>query len=233
MALIGPFNVAYPVLFRSGGDTTRVAFGKHIQEIEKIYGILNALDSDKISASDLDSKLGNFKPNMSFNDISGNLDMDRISGNLDFSRINGNIPASRVIGLLSNANIDAANVNGLNSLVTSLIPDNKGDGILDVEPEKNGYAVFANGLLIQWGVSNKASNHIGHATFSKKFPHQCLVVVASTYLNDGSINGKDYGGSYCKMNINQWDEAGFGFNTQTENFGDDWCGYVSYFAIGY
>ena len=37
MGLLGPFNVNYPVIFRSGGDTTRVAFGKHIQEIERIY----------------------------------------------------------------------------------------------------------------------------------------------------------------------------------------------------
>ena len=30
---LGPFNVGYPVDFRTGGDTTRDAFGKHIQEI--------------------------------------------------------------------------------------------------------------------------------------------------------------------------------------------------------
>ena len=111
MATRGPYNVMYPVAFRSGGDTTRVAFGKHIQEIERIYGILTALDNDKLSASDLDGKLAGFKPSMSFSDITGNIDMSRITGNLDFSRITGNVPAARVTGKLSNANIDTANVN--------------------------------------------------------------------------------------------------------------------------
>lgn len=233
MSILGPFNVGYPVVFRSGGDTTRVAFGKHIQEIERIYGIVNALDSDKISASDLDGKLGNFKPNMSFSDITGTLDMSRITGNLDFSRISGNLDASRVVGKLSNANIDAQNVNGLQSIVNGLIPKDKGDGITDFEAEEDGYFTFGNGLLIQWGVSDKGINHIGHVTFPKKFPNKCLVVSASTYTKDGSLNGKEYGGSYCLLNINQWDDSGFGFNTQTEYFGSDWTAYVSYIAIGY
>ena len=30
MATIGPFEAGYPVNFKSGGDTTREAFGKHI-----------------------------------------------------------------------------------------------------------------------------------------------------------------------------------------------------------
>ena len=56
--LIGPFNVGYPVNFTSGGDTTRDAFSKHIQEIERIYGYLNALDAGKVSASDVSSLTG-------------------------------------------------------------------------------------------------------------------------------------------------------------------------------
>ncbi len=46
-------GVGFPVNFKSGGDTTRDAFHKHIQEIDKIYGHLRALDSGKVSAEDV------------------------------------------------------------------------------------------------------------------------------------------------------------------------------------
>ena len=179
MAIRGPFNVLYPVAFRSGGDTTRVAFGKHIQEIERIYGILNALDSDKISASDLDGMLGNFKPKLSFSDISGNLDMSKITGNLDGSRISGQIDASKIFGKLSNANIDAGNVNGLSALVKTLIPDDNGDGITDFDVDTNGYVVFGNGLMLQWGnfVLLKDGETNVSVTFPKPFPNQTLNVI--------------------------------------------------------
>ena len=185
MAILGPFNVSYPVIFRSGGDTTRVAFGKHIQEIERIYGILNALDADKISASDLDGKLGNFKPSLSFNDISGSLDLSRTTGNLD---------ASRVVGKLSNANIDASNINGLSSLIGGLVPtpEDKGDGIVDCEPDSNGYIKFNNGLIIQWGkvsIDNLGSSDANeqserNAAFSLSFPNTCLNVQATIHVDD-------------------------------------------------
>ena len=100
MALLEPFNVAFPVDFRSGGDTTKDAFGKHIQEIERIYGIINAVNADKLSAEDIADKLGkievlnddlqdhidsekphpNYKP--TFNDITGDLDASRVKGQL-------------------------------------------------------------------------------------------------------------------------------------------------------
>ena len=235
MAIIGPFNVGYPVIFRSGGDTTRVAFGKHIQEIERIYGILNALDSDKISASDLDGKLGNFKPNMSFSDISGSLDMSRISGNLDFSRISGNVPASRVVGNLSNANIDAGNVNGLQALVKSLIPPTSGgtgDGITDVEADVNGYALFANGLMFQWGRTARetlpTASAAARVNFSKEFTNQCLIVTGC------SVTGKSEA-EPCGQNIsyiNSWDKSGFIFCSSVAGFLSGRAPF-SYFAIGY
>ena len=50
------YNVAYPVNFYSGGDTTKEAFGKHIQEIQRIYGIINALNADKVSADEVTTK---------------------------------------------------------------------------------------------------------------------------------------------------------------------------------
>ena len=201
MALLGPFSVGYPVIFRSGGDTTRNAFGKHIQEIERIYGILNALDAGKISADDLQGKLDGFKPTVSFNDITGYLDMSRITGNLDFSRITGNVPAARVVGTLSNANIDAANVNGLESVIGGKIVD-KGDGIIKCEPDYNGYAKFNNGLFIQWGnvnVENLGSSDVNEATertasFPVDFPNICLNLQATIRndANSGSPRARDH-----------------------------------------
>ena len=93
---------------------------------------------------------------------------------------------------------------------------------------------FANGWLLQWGICAASSEGIGRATFAKPFPHMCLIVVGCTYCHDGEINGKSYGGSYCKFNLNEWDKNGFGFDTQSE--GDTgtgtWHGYASYIAIG-
>lgn len=178
MPLLGPFKVGYPVAFKSGGDTTRVAFGKHIQEIEKIYGILNALDADKLSASDLSGMLSGFKPAMSFNDISGSLDMSRITGNLDGSRISGQIAASKIYGNLSNATIDAGKVNGLSDLIISLAPTppNKGDGITDLKKDENGYILFNNGFMFQWGKVSYSSSNVHHqkVSFSKAFPNKCI-----------------------------------------------------------
>ena len=208
MALIGPFNVGYPVAFRSGGDTTRVAFGKHIQEIERIYGILTALDADKISASDLDGKLGNFKPSLSFNDISGSLELSRTTGNLD---------ASRVIGKLSNANIDASNVNGLSSLIGGLVPtpEDKGDGIVLCEPDSNGYIKFNNGLIIQWGevnVDNIGSSDaneekLRHASFPIVFSSSCLNLILTMRISpaaDASDRRRDFMPMVKSMNVNEF-----------------------------
>lgn len=40
------WTVGYPVDFSSGGDETHVAIGKHIAEINKIYGHLNELKEE-------------------------------------------------------------------------------------------------------------------------------------------------------------------------------------------
>ena len=231
MATRGPFNVLYPVIFRSGGDTTRVAFGKHIQEIERIYGILTALDSDKISADDLGDKLGSFKPKVSFSDISGSLELSRTTGNLD---------ASRVIGKLSNANIDASNVNGLNSFVSGLIPPPKdnGDGIVKCEPDEIGYIKFNNGLFIQWGkvsIDNLGSSDNNEAaersaSFKTKFPNICLHIQATILnsSNDSRPRARDH-----SPVIRSLANDSFVFQIQVPE--DEAWNYLSlfYFAIGY
>lgn len=145
MATIGPFEVGYPVNFKSGGDTTREAFGKHIQEFLKLYGNLNAVNADKVSASELTEKLTehknstnphpNWKPSLSYGDISGTVD------------------ASKVSGTLSNANIDASRVYRLSEFVNGMLPEDKGDGITSshLVSGEPGYVKFKNGLMLQWG----------------------------------------------------------------------------------
>ena len=70
----GPWSVQYPLRYYSGGDTTAQGFGKHIQEIARIYGLLNALDTGKIDSEDalsiVNGALGNLKHN-SLKEIQG------------------------------------------------------------------------------------------------------------------------------------------------------------------
>ena len=61
--LLGPWSVLYPVRFYSGGDTTRQAFGKHIQEITRIYGLLNALDAAKAGSEEIIEAITNMLHN--------------------------------------------------------------------------------------------------------------------------------------------------------------------------
>ena len=89
-----PVAVQYKVNFYSGGDTTRDAFSKHIQELERIYGLLNALDTAKVSASDvssltstissLNSRINNLDQKIDdTNQEIGNIDVDAINQRID------------------------------------------------------------------------------------------------------------------------------------------------------
>ncbi len=199
MAILGPFSVTFPVDFRSGGDTTKAAFGKHIQEIESIYGIINALNADKISGNDFTNKLAQHvnstapHPNLALSSLSGNLDMsringnlalDRTTGNLPFSRVTGNIDGSRITGNLTGAKINKDNVTGLGDYIRSLIPDT-GSGITSSTVSANGYAKFSNNLMIQWGTYTSIGPDTGGTatsaeetiSFPASFPSQCFSVV--------------------------------------------------------
>lgn len=223
MALTTPFDVAFPVNFYSNGDTTKDAFYKHIQEIKRIYGIINAVNADKLSADEYAERLQrhiddtnphpNYKPSLSFSDISGDL------------------AGSRIIGELTRATISKDKVTGLQSFVTSLIPaapPDKGDGIVDLQKSQSGFVKFNNGLIVQWGISD--DHGIRRQDFHFPFPTVCYVVVGCTYEKDGiSNNGHSYGGSYNGFHINDWDNAGFGYYTYTEERGSTWCSYI---AIG-
>lgn len=204
MSLLGPFSVGYPVAFRSGGDTTREAFGKHIQEIERIYGILNALDAGKLSSGDMAGSLDahiqssnphpNWKPSISFSDISGNIDASKISGSLS----GATIPAGNVIGLLSQATINYNKINGLQDFVNSLISaagvgggGGSGDGIVMSGLSKKGYVKFNNGLIANWNsttVNSMSTDASGvRENFAQAFSSSCFCLVSNVILPYSSL----------------------------------------------
>ena len=184
--LVGPFSVGYPVAFRSGGDTTREAFNKHI---ERIYGILNSLDSGKLTTTDMLQYLNEHKnstnphPNWKINlsDLAGNIDGSKITGSIS----GANIPAANVIGKLTQATIDAAKVNGLEDFINGLSGDDidKGDGIVESQLNASGgYVKFGNGLIAQWAKNAKASNvEEGRPSQPFKLTYNLLKSLSSSY----------------------------------------------------
>ena len=235
MAILGPFSVGFPVDFRSGGDTTKAAFGKHIQEIERIYGIINAIDSDKISASEFSSQLtahmddSNPHPNLSLSSLGGNIDMSRVTGNLD---------ASRVAGTLSNATISYLRVSGLDSHVQTLIPSNSGtgDGITELYRGSAGRANFNNTLILQWGILLLSPPHEEKEisiSFPQAFSHDCFSVILTTAVNSASdIANVDWGVQLISDSVSR---TGFKYYLQTYNINLTFQGELGlrYIAIGY
>lgn len=202
MAILGPFSVTFPVDFRSGGDTTKAAFGKHIQEIERIYGIINALDADKISGNDFTNKLAQ---HVNSTAPHPNLSLSSLGGNIDISRITGNLAASRVSGTLTNANINTGNVNGLNAFVQGLINQSipsvgsfdcvaTGDGGTYV----HGYANFSTGCQIRFGrhpITDYGSDEANETTlrshnFATRFTTHCSAMVLTLADNDNTVSGR-------------------------------------------
>ena len=192
MALIGPFSVGYPVNFTSGGDTTRDAFGKHIQEIERIYGYLNALDAGKVSASDVSGLSGsigsvntaltnhinssnphpNYKPSVSWSDLTNKPNLADLNGDLPMSRVTGNLDANRINNLPSGGS-------------------DKGDGITESTLSGKGYAKFNNGLIIQWGETNRyptAGDQVFSENFAVSFTDACYVLLSDGPISSGNLS---------------------------------------------
>ena len=217
------FNVRYPVAFRSGGDTTREAFGKHIEEIKKIYGDLRSLNAAAASADGISSSLAkhiadtdphpNWKPKINFSDITGDLD------------------ASKVKGKLTNATIDTDNVNGLKTFVEKLIPatENKGDGITESSLKNSGYIKFNNGLIIQWGNTGAIfeASATGEFSFPQKFSSSCYSVHL-TYKADSTAMDD----MWCQLI--SYDASGFKCRRQADdNYSSTSSkASVNYIAIG-
>lgn len=225
-----PYEVVYPVAFRAGGDTTRDAFGKHIQEIARIYGILNELKSGKLDSSTLTETMrghiesSNPHPNYhppvpSMNDVTGNL------------------AASRVYGDLTNATISRSRVTGLEGYVQGLIPPSSGDGITDALQKESGYVEFKNGLILQWGVSLDGTSREESLTvkFPKEFPNECFVVILTGYYGD--ITNIDRTTTNFYAHLQSQGKTGFEYVNwvmHTDFYGGIYRGkyHVKYLAIG-
>lgn len=152
--LLGLWSVQYPINFVANGDTVHQGFNKHIQEISRIYGLLNALDSGKVTTGDLTDALKSYVTTTTFNNHVNstnphpNLALSTLSGNLDVSRITGNWPLSRVSGTLS---ADNMNVEGLKTKLKSWVEGLNTGGISDSSlASRRGRVKFTNGFMIQW-----------------------------------------------------------------------------------
>lgn len=67
---------------------------------------------------------------------------------------------------------------------TTFVADEYNAGIVESDLSQNGYAKFANGLIIQWGYSNG-----GEVTFPIQFPTKVLNVIVSPLVNNGDVGG--------------------------------------------
>ena len=206
MAITGPFTVSYPVNFYSGGDTTREAFGKHINEIKRIYECINAVNADSASTGTLqgmlETHINDTNPHPKW---TPSLSFDNITGSLDGSRLTGEIDASLIHGKLTNATIDASKIDNLKDFVGDLVPDSKGDGITKTSISDNGYVQFNNGLIVQWGSTKKQYNYVNPNTstsqdFPTEFKTNCFVVMLQPHM-DGFAQGLETEASVVKTTL--------------------------------
>ncbi len=245
MANIEPWGVQHPVAFYAGGDTTRDAFRKHIEEIEEIYAKLNSLNMNKLESSTFTSEIStvtqgltqdlkthinatkphpNYRP--SFSDISGTLDAGRVDG------------LTQLIGRMINSNT--------NGIVDIHIEETDDPTTLPNEDNKayKGYIKFKNGLLIQCGTTERFTRwNIGDYSniyFPKAFSSACYAVVPTLGVRDPS--GLDPGAPgwpqrAFTLQLQKLDKKYFNwvrYGVTTEYTGWDFDGYlfVSYIAIG-
>lgn len=223
-----PYEVEYPVAFREGGDTTRDAFGKHIQEITRIYGILSVLDSNKMDSSTFTSRMeahiNSTNPHPNYQPSMG-----QITGTLDMSRVTGNLAASRIVGTLTNANIDSSKVNGLRSFVEGLIPEAQGDGITESDLSAEGSITFNNGLIVKWGVLKNLfidATTKSHS-YPVAFPNECFSVHLSYYNTTNSPSDDTW------TQLVEFNKGSFACTRMADN-NNTWAGNagVTYLAIG-
>lgn len=246
MAILGPFSVGYPVAFRSGGDTTKEAFGKHIQEIEKIYGILNALDADKIAASEFTTKVNALNDSISNvqstlqNNLNSHINSTSPHPNwkVDLgSQVTGSLSGSRIAGDLSGATIDKAKVTGLEEYVTGLV---KEDFVCHVSPHTEGYVDF-NQLQIRFG--RVAIEDVGGGTdpnekairtvnFLKSFTTHTAVILLGIEDDEG-VDEVTQNKDWAPM-VHRWSASYFNYHIENYSGLGNVAGlYLHYIAIGH
>lgn len=233
MARLGPFIVGFPVDFRSGGDTTTAAFGKHIQEIERIYGILDSLNADKISGSEFTEKLtqhvnsSNPHPNIK-------LALSSLTGDIAMSRVTGNLPASRVEG-----NFSTDKITGLSTLIANTVAKSIPSTGSHSYTGTSGYADFSTGLQIRYGehaVDKYASEELNETAirshdFSKAFTTRCAAVMLTLHYKNSEVTQHENLTAFvheCEKTYFRYHiEVNEGGETSFDNLG------IQYIAIGY
>ena len=217
------YTVGYAINDSANGDTVQEAFSKYKAEAVRIYGYLNELSGKDLTAAELNAlKTGS---------IDGSRVTGTVAGYIDGTHVTGNIAAWKVSGTLTNATIPSGNVTGLTAFVNGLITagqSDSGDGIVDASVGSNGYAKFANGLIVQWGASSEAST-VHYQSFPISFPNACFLVVGSRLKADSSatlVPVSDDSTSAYKFFISSWSTSGFSYETNSS------AAKISYIAIG-
>ena len=159
------YEPGYPVNFYAGGDTTREAFSKHIQEILKIYGILNALQSTKADSTAvtkaiedaktlLTDKIATTKTELT-TALTNHINSTDPHPNLQLTTLKGNLPASRLSGTLSETqlpyissskitgNFDAYRISGLEDYIKSYVKSSITANVGNVETLDSGSNAWA------------------------------------------------------------------------------------------
>ena len=242
--LLGPWGVIYPVNFYSGGDTTSQAFGKHIQEIARIYGLLNALDAGKAGSDEIAEGIAGALGNIQHNSLKGlqggganqyyhltaaqiakiegaagagdiikqhnslqgiqggdsanrwHLTSEQVSAVMGLMAISGNTGYSqhnKLQGLQGGSeneryHLTAEQANGIQSLLDNPV---QAPTVFDGSNLSfNGYALFSNGLLLNWG-STGGSRESPDATsetitFPMSFTAGPWAALASTWAQQPS-----------------------------------------------
>lgn len=170
------YDVKYPVDFRSGGDSVKDAIGKHIEEFNTVYGVLNELAENDLTEEQ--------KQKVLYGNIDGSRVIGNVEGYIHGSHITGTIDGGKITGTIPNATIPASQIDGLKDAISGEI-DTKdiGSGIIVSSMEENGCIKFGNGIMFQWGVVEIKTGSEHFVEFPTGFTRICCNVTLSLIHN--------------------------------------------------
>ena len=167
MPKLGPFSVGFPVNFRSGGDMILTAIDANAADADGIGGIVSGELKKHIDA---ENPHPNWKPSLSFSDITGYISANQIREN--------SIPAGKI--------------SGLSELIGGQLPPDKGDGITSSSLQEKGYVKFNNGLIVNWGrekiTEPYGENVVRTVSFSQSYSESCFNVPLTYVHLSGSTD---------------------------------------------
>lgn len=251
MANTTTYEPGYPVNFYSGGDTTREAFGKHIQEILKIYGILNALQSTKADSTAvtkaiedaktlLTEKITTAKSELT-TALNNHINSTDPHPNLQIATLKGNFPASRLSGQITNSQIDSISGNKITGSIStdkiddlkSFVENNSSKPIGTINRRK-GYMQFTNGFTMQWDITEPNETNIDEykicsVNFAKTFT-ELFAIYTQMYIDMNNIGGANQD---VVLRLTSQSTSGFEYRWDATNQGAGNQGmYMSYLALG-